>query len=247
MSITPDWERDGIALYCGDCLDVLPQLEAGSVGLVVTDPPYKLTSGGLSGVCTGGIFDPSVYDNKGRLFGVPKFSEWVPAIARAMKPNADFYMMVNDKNMHEALDATEGAGFRLHNIIVWDRGSKTPNRWYMKTCEFILYLWQGRARTINDAGSSALWSVPCKRGHRLHPTEKPVELMEFPIENSTVRGQGVLDPFMGSGTTGVACVQTGRRFIGIEIEPKYFDIAVRRIEAALAEKAEQLQFAEAAG
>ena len=70
------------------------------------------------------------------------------------------------------------------------------------------------------------------REARLHPTQKPVGLMVWVLNNYTERGDLVADPFMGSGTTGVACVQTGRRFIGIEIEPKYFDIAVGRIEAA---------------
>jgi site-specific DNA-methyltransferase (adenine-specific) len=107
----------------------------------------------------------------------------------------------------------------------------TANRWYMKNLEFTLYLWKGRARTINNPSSKQLLRGGIEKESG-HPTEKPVHLMAEYIANSSMRGQTILDPFMGSGTTGVACAQLGRRFIGIEIDEAFFDIACERVEDA---------------
>jgi len=222
-----------IKLIQGDCLDVMATLEDGSVDVVITDPPYKLTSGGLSGVCTGGIFDPSHYDNKGKLFKMVEPDEWMPVVYRVMREDSELYTMTNDKNMRTMLNSAHSCGLRLHNVIVWDRCSPTPNRWYMKRCEFILYFWKGRARKINNMGTSALFSIPCKRGDRFHPTEKPVSLMSILIDNATDTDSVILDPFMGGGSTGIACVDAGRSFIGIELDPDYFTIASTRIQSAI--------------
>lgn len=101
----------------------------------------------------------------------------------------------------------------------------------MKQVEFILYFWKGKAKTINNPSSSNLVSFG-GASDKTHPSEKPVSLMKLLIENSTQKGDTILDPFMGSGTTGVACAELNRKFIGIEKEEKYFDIAKKRIELA---------------
>jgi site-specific DNA-methyltransferase (adenine-specific) len=212
-------------LYNADCRDVLPMLTG--VDAVITDPPYLLTSGGVSGLMTKGIFDPNVYNNNGCLFNIIKFSDWMGLINEV---DIDFYAMVNDKNMRDALNAANDAGFKLHNILVWDRVNQTPNRWYMKRCEFILYFWKGRARNINNMSESALFKTHCNMGNRFHPSEKPIELMNIMIKNSTNENEVVCDPFMGSGSTGVSTIRSNRKFIGIEIDNKYFDIACKRIE-----------------
>ena len=216
-------------LYLGDCLEILPTLDP--VDAVVTDPPYKLTSGGKTpGGMKGGWID--TYDNKGAPVHCDvTWQQIMDGLFSALKTNADAYVMANDKNMNEALNAASKAGFRFHNLLVWDKRTAVANRWYMKNCEFVLYLYRGAAKRINDAGSKQLYSVP-QRDASDHPTEKPPELMGHYIGNSTQRGQAVLDPFMGSGTTGVACAKLGRKFIGIELEPKYFDIACERIRKA---------------
>jgi DNA modification methylase len=159
------------------------------------------------------------------------FPEMMRGIYAALLTDADCYVMANDKNVHPLTNAAFEAGFQFHNLLAWDKVTPTANRWYMKNLEFTLYLWKGRARTINFPGSKQLirGGIEKESGH---PTEKPVHLMAEYIINSSQRGETVLDPFMGSGTTGVACMQLGRKFIGIEIEPKYFDIACERIENA---------------
>jgi DNA modification methylase len=192
-------------LYLGDCRDILPTL--GKVDAVVTDPPYKLTSGGNTpGGMKGGWLDD--YNNNGCVVECDiSWQEIMSLLRDACAEDADLYVMANDKNVCEAGAAAKEAKLGFHNLLVWDKVGATANRWYMKNCEFVLYLWKGRAKKIANAGSKQLIRCP-------------------QVDES------ILDPFMGSGTTGVAAVQMGRKFIGIEREPKYFDIACKRIEDA---------------
>jgi site-specific DNA-methyltransferase (adenine-specific) len=202
------------------------QLESGSVDLIFTDPPYMLTKAGVhNDFMKKGIFDKSVYDNKGKLFQTVEFKDWIPEAYRVLKPNADFYVMSNDKNLQTALNVATQSGFRLHNILVWYKGNHVPTKWYMKSCEFILYFFKGKAKPINDMSSFQINMTRCIIGNRKHPTEKPVELVKYYIANSSQKGDLVLDPFAGSGSTGIACLSLDRRFLGFEIEAKYCDKA----------------------
>lgn len=140
--------------------------------------------------------------------------------------------MANNRNVQAMLNAGESAGFHFHNILPWRKGTYTPNRWYMKGTEYTGFFGKGAAFPINDCSSRDDIYVP-QIDESIHPTEKPVMLMEHYIRNSSQPGQTVFDPFMGSGTTGVAAITAGRKFIGIERNPKYFDIARRRIEESI--------------
>lgn len=229
-------------LYHGDALEILPQL-AETADLVCCDPPYLLTSGG----CTkGGLHERfgggGVYGNSGEI--VPCDIEWadfMPLLYAALKPNTQAYVMSNNRNVKEMLVQAEDAGFDFHNLLVWDKITATPNRWYMKNCEFTGFFYKGLARRINDCSAKQLIRCP-QVDESIHPTEKPVALMRSYIEQSTTAGQDdlVLDPFAGSGTTGVAAAESGRRFIGIEKDEKYFDIAVRRLRLAVERSQERL-------
>lgn len=101
----------------------------------------------------------------------------------------------------------------------------------MKNCEYVIFAKKGNAKFINNCGSKTVHKV---KGNKTtsHPTEKPIELMKMYVLNSSIENNTILDPFMGSGTTGVACVNTNRNFIGIEMDDKYFEIAKERIESA---------------
>ncbi len=216
-------------LYLADCRDVLPGL--GKVDCVVSDLPYQLESGGNSTGEMGGKFARGVYDNSGSIIPVDiTFAEIMPLAALCL-PYGHAYFMVNNRYVAEVQNEALAAGFRFHNWLVWDKSTGTPNRWYMKNCEFTLFVFRGAANPINDCGSRQL--IKCANVmNGDHETQKPVPLMAHYIGNSTALGDSVLDPFMGSGTTGVAAVQMGRKFIGIERDPGYFDIACRRIEQA---------------
>ena len=219
-------------LLLGDAMEIMPSLLP--VDLIVSDVPYALTAGGVSksSETMSGIFAAHNYANDGQLImATVPFDEMMPALFAALKADGDCYVMANDKNVHPLTDAALAAGFQFHNLLAWDKITPTANRWYMKNLEFTLYLWKGRARTINNPGSKQLirGGIEKESGH---PTEKPVHLMAEYIANSSRRGDTVLDPFMGSGTTGVAAVQLGRRFVGIEVDRDYFDIACQRIQDA---------------
>ena len=218
-------------LYLGDCTDIVPSLQA--VDCLVTDPPYRVTSGGfgdLEGGFGGWIKDS--YDNKGAIVACDlTWSDWLPVVARALRPNAHAYIFSNDRNLPAAQAAAEAAGLEFHRLLIWDKRAALPNKWYQQTCEFVLFMRKGKAFMIADPSSKSLQSI-FQRDESDHPTEKPAELCELYVSNSARRGETVLDPFMGSGTTGVACARLGRKFIGIEIEPRFFDTACRRIETA---------------
>ena len=221
-----------VTLYLGDCLEVLPHLPLAD--LCVTDPPYDLSSGGNATQVMGGLFSHAEYDNSGKLMDVVGWHEMGGPIFRALKPDADCYVMSNDKNLFAAHAGFTGAGFQFHNILTWDKVRATRNRWYMKNLEFTLYLWKGAAsiRGINDCGSKQSFQLNAKRTSG-HPTEKPVALMAHYIENSSQPGDLVLDPFMGSGTTMLACIETGRRGVGIELNQEHFETACKRVQRAV--------------
>lgn len=220
-------------LYLGDARDVLPEISA--VNVVCTDPPYRVSKGGfaadlqLEGGFGGWMKD---YGNQGDIVQCDiEFAEWMPLVFAALGEQAHAYFMTNGRNLKDMQATGEDAGFRLHTLLVWDKRAALPNKYYQNVTEFGLFMFKGKARTINDPSSKNLISI-FQRDESPHPTEKPVELMRYWIANSSAPGDLVLDPFMGSGTTGVAALQSGRRFIGIESDPKWFDVACRRIAAA---------------
>lgn len=217
-------------LYLGDCRDILPRLD--TIDLIVSDLPYKLESGGKTTGEMGGKFDKSQYDNSGNITNCDiKFEEIMPLLAPLLD-HGHAYFMVNNRHVASVENAALAAGFRFHNWLVWDKSTGTPNRWYMKNCEFTLFVFKGAAKYINDCGSRQL--IKCQNViGGVHENQKPVSLMAHYIVNSSDVGDTVLDPFMGSGTTGIAALQQGRKFIGIEIDPSHFDVACERINKAL--------------
>ena len=222
-------------IYNEDCLEGMKKIPDGSIDLIVTDPPYKIVAGGCTNKqnATSGILNRknNVVRN-GTLFqhNEIKFSEWIPQVYRILKDNSHCYIMVNGRNLSELQSECNKAGFTYQNLLVWNKGNLTPNKWYMNQCEFILMLRKGKAKNINNMGTSTLLNVPNIIGNKQHPTEKPIELIKILIENSSNPGDIVLDPFLGSGTTAVAAVNTGRYYIGFELDEKYFDIACQRLD-----------------
>ena len=129
-------------------------------------------------------------------------------------------------------------GFKFVKCLIWDKGNKICGRYYMGCYEYILLFRKGGDRPINNCGTPDIIFLPIKKlkdnnGNNLHDTEKPVDLMKILIENSSTENELVLDPFMGIGSTGVACVNANRNFIGIELDEKYFNIAKERINKEL--------------
>ena len=234
---------ENITLYNADCLDVFKDLPPESVDLVVTDCPYHIIGGGCTnaeekgwysipkGILDRGYEGNLKYTKEGKLFKYNeiKFSEWIPKVYRVLKPNTHCYIMINGRNLMELQQECEKVGFAFQNLLVWDKGNVTPNKYYMNAYELILMLRKGAAKNINNIGTSNILKVPNITHIKEHPTEKPWRLMKILIENSSDAGDVVLDPFMGVGSTGIACRKCSRRFIGIEIDENYFEIAQKRI------------------
>lgn len=217
-------------IHCGNCIDLFKTIEDESIDLVVTDPPYRVISGGrpkIKGQPSG-----ILKKNDGKIFEHNDINpeEWISEVYRVLKQGTQCYIMVNSLNMENYLRICRETGFGLHNILAWFKNNCTPSRWYMKNAEYILFLRKGKAKTINNVGSKTVHEFDNIIGNKLHPTEKPVELMELYITNSSNIGDVVLDPFMGVGSTGLAALKNDRKFIGFEIDKKYYDIAEKRLE-----------------
>ena len=218
-------------MLLGDARELLRDLE-DCADLVVTDPPYLLTSGGRNSQVMGGKFSRARYDNSGSLMRTIRWDEMAGPIFRACKPRADCYVMANDKQVFAAHAAFSAEGWRFHNLLTWNKRKATRNRWYMKNQEYTLYLYRGRARTINMPGS--LQQFTCLADPiDWHPTAKPVSLFQHYIENSSMPGDVVLDPFCGSGTCAIAAMRSGRRSISIEVDEEWFERKLERVAMEL--------------
>ena len=217
-----------INLFNGDCLEVMKGIPDGSVDCVITDPPYKVISGGKPK--SKGQPSGLLSKNDGKIFKHNDLKEeyWFPEIYRLLKDGSHCYIMTNTLNLERYLTLARNSGFLLHNLLVWEKNNCTPNRWYMKNCEYILFLRKGMAKRINNVGSKTVHKFK-NEINKEHPSEKPLELMKLYVENSSNENDVVLDFTMGSGTTGVACKNLNRRFIGIELDESYFNIAKERI------------------
>lgn len=230
-------------LFMDDCIKTLQTFKPESIDLLVTDPPYRLVGGGQTScgnTLHGILFHGDELSQKGKLFQHNDigFSEWLPSVYRVLKPGAHAYIFTNPRNLHGLQTAAEKAGFTFQNLIVWKKNNKIACQYYMMSYELILFIRKGPAKYINNISTPNLLSVKnITNGTKLHPTEKPVELLKILIENSSKKNDIVLDPFMGCGGTGVACNETGRHFIGMEIDPQYFEVALRRVDAEASETA----------
>ena len=221
--------KEQYKLYNGDALDILASMEDESIDLVVTDPPYKCISGGKPK--SKGQPSGMLSKNDGKIFNENDIAieDWMPQLYRVLKNGSHAYVMTNLLNLEKMMLVARQVGFDIHNLLVWEKNNATPSRWYMKNAEFTLFLRKGKAKRINNVGSKMVHRFNNILGKKVHPTEKPVELMLFYIENSSNIGDVVLDPFMGAGSTGVACLDCGRKFVGIEKDREYYNIAEERL------------------
>jgi DNA modification methylase len=222
---------DGVTLYLGDCREILPTL--GKFDAVVTDPPY-----GVGLVKKTNDFRGSKHFDDGESTKASKSYDDDPEIiSRLVVEAAEIYLPLASRALvfpgnrmawrypepksSGTVYVPNGAGrdpwgFGCHNMVLFY--GKDP------------YLSTGKGSYPN----SATFNQPNREAID-HPCPKPVEWMLWAVKRASLSGESVLDPFMGSGTTGVACVKLGRKFTGIEIDPSYLDIACRRISAALKE------------
>ena len=223
-----------IDLRKGDCLDIMKDIPNDSVDLVVTDPPYKVTARGNSGN-SGGMFQKKEVKS-GKVFthNTIEIDEWLPELYRVLKDKSHCYIMTNNKNITHYLNVIKNSKFHFIKNLIWVKDNKIMGQTYMSQFEYVIMVRKGGHKRINDCGVSDVAIFKNKKlkdehNKNVHDTEKPVNLCEMLINNSSNNNDAVLDPFMGIGGAGVACVNTNRNFIGIELDDKYFKIAKKRI------------------
>ena len=218
-----------IDLRLGDCLEVMKTIEDNSIDAIITDPPYKTTSRGSSGG-TGGMCKDDNF-KKGMVFkhNFIKFDEWLPKCHQVLREGGHAYFMTNNKNLKEMLISIEKSGFKIFKTLIWVKNTAITNMYYMDNHEYIVFCRKGKAKKINNCGTKSVLLYDNPR-NKSHPTEKPIDLMSILVKNSTQIGDTVLDPFMGSGTTMLACKNLNRNGIGIEKDPQYYAVAVARVD-----------------
>jgi len=221
---------EDIRLWHGCCLELMKNIPDNSIDMVLTDPPYKTISGGNKKGFSHKYNSSILKHNDGKIFkhNDIRIETWIPEVYRVLKEGSHFYTMTNNLNLEKTLTVGRQCGFGFHNLLLWKKNNVLTNRWYMKNCEYILFFKKGKAKKINNPSTTQLLEFKNIK-NRLHPTQKPIELMEVLIGNSSHINDIVLDLFMGSGSTGVACKNLNRRFIGIEKDETYFQIAKNRI------------------
>lgn len=209
---------DGVTLYLGDCREILVGMRIHDA--IITDPPYgKVTH---EGARSANSLDASTIDFAAITSGD------LSRLCALFVTLANRWVIMTCEWRHAA--SLEAAGVPLVRLGVWIKpngapqftGDRPGTGW-----EAIAILHREGKKRWNGGGHHAVWTCPIEQGE--HPTQKPERLLRDWISSFTDPGESVLDPFMGSGTTGAVAVKMGRKFTGIEIEPKYFDIACRRI------------------
>lgn len=224
------YTTDKAVLYHADFLDIAGRMEDNSVDLVFTDPPYELESGGMkSGKLKyeGG----EVFRNCGFSTKNIDFTQWIPEIYRILKSGRYFYVMTNDRNIFPIHKACTGCNFKFCELLVLDKKMTVPSTYYPKRAEFILMYRKGNYRRSHFTGATVMEARMPRGKEKRHPTEKPVSVVGHLVRCSTLEGELCLDPFMGSCPTGEACMKENRRFIGVEIENKWFRVSKDRIMA----------------
>lgn len=217
-------------LWNGDCLEVMKQIPDGSVDLVVTDPPYLIETTGA------GIYKQAGKQYVEELNEIKDgFSEQVlDELCRVMR-KINIYIFCSQKQIIPLLDYFVEKKKCNWNLLTWHKTNPVPacGNKYLTDTEYILFFREKGVKIGGEYKTKFTYYVtPLNTADKKlygHPTIKPVDILQNLIVNSSNQGDVILDPFMGSGSTGIACNNTGRNFIGIELDKGYFDTAKARI------------------
>lgn len=213
-------------LYCGDILEILQKIPTGSINACITDPPYGInTKSDVTGklnpwadLCNAAFW----------------YSEWIKQVKLKITQDGCRWSFLNWRSIVTFQKAAIDSRWPIESLLVWNKDWIGPggHKGLRPSYEFVA-LFAGQDFSIKNRSLPDIqtfkWSAHKPTGH---PAEKPTDLIKFLVNNSTKKNQLVLDPFLGSGTTGVCCVNLNRKFIGIEIEEFWFDYSCRRIEQA---------------
>ena len=255
LQILLDKKEEENKLFIGDNIDILQELydkNGEFIDMIFADPPYFLSNDGFT--CQNGKM---VKVNKGdwdKSKGAEENHKynlaWLSACKKVLKKDGTIWVSGTQHNIFDIGFALQQLGFKILNMITWEKPNPAPNlscRYFTHSTE--LLIWAGKSEktkhTFNydlmreeNAGKQmkSVWTFTAPKNSEKtfgkHPTQKPVDLLNRIIKASTNERDIVLDPFLGSGTTAVSCILTNRKYIGIEKEKEYFELAKKRIEDA---------------
>ena len=214
-----------------DAVGWLRAQPAESLDLLITDPAYEsLEKHRAIGTTTRLKHSKSSSNDWFTIFPNARFSELFQEAYRVLRKDTHFYLLCDAETMYVAKPEAEAAGFKFWKPLVWDKCSIGMGYHYRARYEFILFFEKGKRR-LNDLGTADIIAVPRIRGG--YPAEKPSEVAEVLIRQSSQPGEIVADPFMGSGSVGVAALKLGRRFRGNDLNPEAVKIAEQRLRQAI--------------
>jgi site-specific DNA-methyltransferase (adenine-specific) len=241
----------GAIVYRADCVDLMRLMPAACVDAIFADPPYRLSTGGVT-VKSGrlapvdkGSWDRSMGFRKDYEFNI----RWLREARRILEPDGTLWVTGTHHVIFSLGFALQRLGYRIINDLVWSKPNATPNALhtaFTHAHETLIWASKGKAarHTFNyglinslDPASqvSSVWRIPTvpksEKLHGYHPTQKPLRLVRRALLASTCEGDLVFDPFCGSGTTAVAAKELNRFFVGAELEVEFAELAARRIEA----------------
>jgi site-specific DNA-methyltransferase (adenine-specific) len=211
-----------------DAVRWLADQPAESIDLLITDPAYEsLEKHRAIGTTTRLKHSKSSSNDWFRIFPNARFGELFREVYRVLKPDTHFYLLCDAETMFVAKPEAEAAGFRFWKPIVWDKCTIGMGYHYRARYELILFFEKGKRR-LNDLGVADVIAVPRIRGG--YPAEKPIEIADVLVRQSSQEGDVVADPFMGSASVGVAALRAGRSFLGNDLNPEALRIAQMRLE-----------------
>jgi site-specific DNA-methyltransferase (adenine-specific) len=234
-----DFYYENSGLLFGDCLERMRGIQSDTIDAVVCDPPY----------CSGSVSEASRTAAKGQglrseviqklgwfvgdNMGTAGLAFLLRSVAlegmRVLKPSGSLLMFCDWRMVPNLIPAIESAGFRYQNLIVWDKGGMGLGKGFRAQHELVMHMTCGKPEYHDKSTSNVIRVKRVNHKKRVHQTEKPVGLLEKLINVVSCEGGIILDPFMGSGSTGEACINTDRDFIGIERGEENFQIAKDRI------------------
>lgn len=248
---TPFYEDAGrgLRLYQGDALALLKSARGGIFDLIFADPPYFLSNDGIT--CQAGKMvsvNKGVWDRATTFEEIYDFNRtWLGECRRLLKPNGSIWVTGTAHNIYSVGYAMQTLGYKILNDIAWYKVNPPPNlscRYFTHATETVLWArrdpkakhtfnYAEMKRENRDKQMQSLWHIkppgPREKRYGKHPTQKPEALLDRIVRASSNPHDLVLDPFCGSGTTGVSCARTGRRFIGIDLIASYLELAVTRL------------------
>ena len=259
-------ETNRYQVFQGDCLEVLSHLEPDTVDLVFADPPYNLSNDGFT--CQSGravSVNKGDWDkSQGIELDFEFHKTWMAACKRVLKPGGSLWVSGTYHNIYACGFALQVLDFHWLNDICWYKPNASPNlscRFFTASHETLLWARKSHKgkHTFNYKAMKfgqfpkdvlkkeskqmrSVWMIPTppvsEKRHGTHPTQKPLSLLNRVVAASTNPGDVVIDPFMGSGTTGVAAIAQGRQFIGIEQDAEFCELAIARLKETASPPAE---------